>query len=121
MKRLVWILIALLILLAGMWSRTQVMAYNQAEDAKAYYEMQEKEARSRMRDILAEEGYSYSGITMTKQMPDEHTRRYAVSIHNQAFAFADDEEKRRIGSVLKEVCFAAAGEDRIEFTFVLED
>lgn len=121
MKKILWIIAAIIILLAGMWSRTKVIAYNQMEDKKHYYELQEAEAIAQMRRVLQKEGYSYSGITMTKRMPDAQTRQYQVSIHHQAFSHADETEKKAICGRLEELSFAGAGEDLVTFEFFLEE
>ncbi len=120
MKRLLWVVIAALILLAGIWSRTKVMAYNAVEDKKNYYEIEETQAIARMREVLNRAGYSNSGITMTKQMPKEGTRIYRILIHHQAFAHADETEQAKICFALEQQTFGPAAGDQVEFAVCLE-
>ena len=64
-----------------------------------------------LKAVLADEGYAYSGVTMTKSFAKGENLSYEVSIHNRLFEKVSAERRAGIEEKLSAVPFRIADTD----------
>ncbi|MCM1127601.1 MAG: hypothetical protein NC429_14170 [Lachnospiraceae bacterium] len=84
-------------------------AHSQSEklvkEQKEYYKTLEQEYVEALRNLLEEQGYSNSGITMNRVIEEDGTTQYIVTIHHGRIEHLDDKEKSDLLSKCEEVEF----------------
>lgn len=72
---------------------------------RLYYAAMEEEYRTNMRQMLADKGYSNSGITIRWVLEEEGTRVYTVMIHHKRIDRLDEGEKEALLQELEQAEF----------------
>lgn len=75
------------------------------KEQKEYYKALEQEYVGELRNLLEEQGYSNSGITMNRVIEEDGTMRYIVTIHHGRIKHLNDKEKAELLSRCGEVEF----------------
>lgn len=72
------------------------ISLKEARTQEEYYQELEKHYIKQIRDYLSEEGFSNSGVTMTRVLTEEGKREYSVLIHNKRITNLSLEEKETL-------------------------
>ena len=73
-----------------------------------YYDEMESAYLTELKQVLADEGYRNSGVTMTRVTEESGVRSYTVSIHHKLIGKLSLGEKELLSSMLGEIAFADA-------------
>lgn len=80
-------------------------ASNGNREIQLYYDELESDYLKDMKEVLVEEGYIDSGITMTKIMNADGSRDYKIQIHNKSLNNISDIEKDKLCDLLSQFAF----------------
>lgn len=72
-------------------------------EREKYYRELEAEYVKNVRFFLNEEGYSNSGVTMTKVIDEEENRSYTVAIHHRGIENLQQEEQEQLQAELLQI------------------
>ena len=72
-------------------------------EREKYYRELEAEYVKNVRFFLNEEGYSNSGVTMTKVIDEEENRSYTVAIHHRGIENLQQEEQEQLQAELSQI------------------
>ncbi len=72
-------------------------------EREKYYRAIEAEYVKEVRFFLNEEGYSNSGVTMTKVIDEEENRSYTVTIHHRGIGNLQQEEQEQLQEELSQI------------------
>lgn len=72
-------------------------------EREKYYRELEAEYVKNVRFFLNEEGYSNSGVTMTKVTDEEENRSYTVAIHHRGIENLQQEEQEQLQAELSQI------------------
>lgn len=72
-------------------------------EREKYYRELEAEYVKEVRSFLNEEGYSNSGVTMTKVIDEKENRSYTVTIHHRGIGSLQQEEQRQLREELSQI------------------
>ena len=105
------ILVFLMIIMGSVHSIVEKMRERGMKPDKEYekviaaYEQLEEEYQEELGDILAKEGYPYSGITMTYITDMDGNRDYKVQIHHRRMKRLDEQQQEELVQVVSKVDF----------------
>lgn len=86
--------------ISGTVHSREKMEYREREK---YYRELEAEYVKEIRFFLNEEGYSNSGVTMTKVIDEEENRSYTVAIHHRGIGNLQQEEQEQLQKELSQI------------------
>ena len=72
-------------------------------EREKYYREIEAEYVKEVRFFLNEEGYSNSGVTMTKVIDEEENRSYTMTIHHRGIGNLQQEEQEQLQEELLQI------------------
>lgn len=96
------ILVILSVLVILFCAKETVIGQNKADSRreKQYYAAMEEEYRNNMRQMLADKGYSNSGVNVRWAADEDGARCYTVIIHHRKIDRLDEKEKEALLKVL---------------------
>lgn len=105
------IAVILSVLVALLATKETVMSQGRTDSKgkKNYYKAMEAEYRSNMEQVLEENGYSNSGITIRWVSENGETRIYTVMIHHKRIDRLDENEKEKLIQELAKTEFSDEG------------
>lgn len=94
-KQTIGMIVAFILLVISLWSINSIKIYakERAQNDKIEYQLQERQFLDKVRMTLETQGYTNSGITLTKVMDLDGSREYTVLIHNADIDLNSQEEK----------------------------
>lgn len=94
-KQTIGMIVVFILLAISLWSinSIKVHAKEKAQNDKIEYQLQERQFLDKVRMTLETQGYTNSGITLTKVMDLDGSREYTVLIHNADIDLNSQEEK----------------------------
>lgn len=69
---------------------------NEMQAQTRYYRVMEQNYVYEVRELLAEEGYADSGVTMTEVVDIDGSRSYTVTIHHRKISMLSEERKEEL-------------------------
>lgn len=76
-------------------------------EMEGYYQMLEKETVRQVRSYLNDNGFTNSGVTLTRVVDEEENRHYTLTVHHGKIDKMDEEERESLGKDLEQFYFAA--------------
>lgn len=94
-KQTIGMIVVFILLAISLWSINSIKVYakEKAQNDKIEYQLQERQFLDKVRMTLETQGYTNSGITLTKVMDLDGSREYTVLIHNADIDLNSQEEK----------------------------
>lgn len=110
------ILVILSVLVILFCAKETVIGQNKADSRreKQYYAVMEEEYRNNMRQMLADKGYSNSGVNVRWAVDEDGARCYTVIIHHRKIDRLDEKEKE---ALLKVLMTAEFDDERCSFRY----
>jgi len=99
--------IVLVLVIAFCITETVVSQSNEARCIEEkYYDEMEDAYLTELKQLLTEEGYRNSGVTMTRVIDEAGVRSYTVSIHHKLICKMSSGEQEQLAKMLGTVTFA---------------
>lgn len=77
-----------------------------AQELEHYYQELERQLVKDVREYLRQQGYSNSGVMLTRVVDADGSREYTLNIHHSRIAALSEEERERLTEKLQEIMFA---------------
>ena len=101
------IITALLVLIAAMGISATVISQDKgmSKVEQQYYKEMEKEYVKDLRALLANKGYSNSGVTMNRVINEDGSMEYLVTIHHKRISKLDNTDRQKLVAECNEIAF----------------
>lgn len=101
------IITALLVLIAAMGISATVISQDKgmSKVEQQYYKEMEREYVKDLRTLLANKGYSNSGVTMNRIINEDGSMEYLVTIHHKRISKLDNTDKQKLVVACNEIEF----------------
>ncbi len=101
------IITALLVLIAAMGISATVISQDKdmSKVEQQYYKEMEREYVKDLRALLANKGYSNSGVTMNRVINEDGSMEYFVTIHHKRISKLDNIDKQKLVAECNEIAF----------------
>ena len=101
------IITALLVLIAAMGISATVISQDKdmSKVEQQYYKEMEREYVKDLRALLANKGYSNSGVTMNRVINEDGSMEYLVTIHHKRISKLDNTDKQKLVVECNEISF----------------
>lgn len=101
--------VVLMLIIAFCFTETVISQSNKARCIEEkYYDEMEAAYLIELKQLLTEEGYRNSGVTMTRVTGEDGVRSYTVSIHHKLIDELSSSEQEQLKAMLKEIVFQDA-------------
>ncbi|MCM1189279.1 MAG: hypothetical protein NC541_08275 [bacterium] len=106
-----WAATVLLVLTAAFSVAGTVKSGNGSDGAKReeYYLEKETRLAEDVREYLKEQGFLYSGVTVTRVVNEDGGREYKVSVHHRDIGRLTGQEREELAFALAEFAFTEEG------------
>ncbi|MGN0412214.1 MAG: hypothetical protein ACI4FV_04190 [Lachnospiraceae bacterium] len=110
-KRLVKLIlgITILFLVAGGALSVRSQSSDEITVDDASYHQMEKEYLEEVKQLLGEEGFENSGVTLTKEYKEDGTRDYQLLIHHKGIRRLSEPERQKLQEELSGISFPVPG------------
>lgn len=109
---MIWGLAAIILAMAaaiGIAGAVRSHAADMREAQEAYYEQLEREYIGQVRQFLTQQGYRYSGVTLSRTVDEEGLRSYRISVHHSGLDRLEDEALSGMLGQVEEMGFQLPG------------
>lgn len=87
-------------------------------EKEQYYDIVEEKFLEVLREELEEKGFYNTGITMTKVLEEDGSRKYSTEIHNKSITYLNEQEKEELKEDLMELAFSDENSS-MEYEFIV--
>lgn len=109
---MIWGLAAIILAMAaaiGIAGSIKSHAADMREAQEAYYEQLEREYIGQVKQFLTQQGYRYSGVTLSRTVDGEGLRSYRLSVHHSGLDRLEDEALSEMLGQMEEMGFQLPG------------
>lgn len=109
---MIWGLAAIIFAMAAAMSIVGAVkshAADMQEAHEAYYEQLEREYVGQVRQFFTQQGYRYSGVTLSRIVNEEGLRSYRISVHHSGLDRLEDEALSELLGQVEDMGFHLPG------------